>query len=90
MTEETKKKSRTKSSDGLSEEDVFIVPELNIRIVPAWVRLIRFCQQDLRHGQICVKIVNSQPTSLVEEFTKRSIRFDKEESISDFGSVKFQ
>jgi len=58
-----------------------LLPELEIRISPAWIRLIRFCQMNIPHGQVCIKISNAEPTDLVPEHTKRRIRFDKEESI---------
>ena len=66
------------------------IPELEIRVTPAWVRLIRFVQVNIPHGKVGVKIVNCQPTELDEDYTKRKVRFDKEESIPiDFGEVKF-
>ena len=68
----------------------FVIPELEIRVTPAWIRLIRFTQLNIPHGQLCVKIVNAQPTDLVPEYTKQRIRFDKEESIpADFEATKF-
>ena len=62
-------------------EKSYVIPELEIRISPAWVRLIRYCQVNIPHGQICIKLVNAEPTDLVPEHTKRRVRFDKEESI---------
>lgn len=62
-------------------EEMYLVPELNIRISMSWIRLIRFVQASLPHGQLCIKIVNCEPTDLVKEHTVERIRFDKEESI---------
>jgi len=62
-------------------DEVYLVPELNIRIPISWIRLIRFVQTSLPHGQLCVKISNCEPTDLVKEHTVEKIRFDKEESI---------
>lgn len=62
-------------------EEMYLVPELNIKIPISWIRLIRFVQTSLPHGQLCVKIVNCEPTDLVKEHTVERIRFDKEESI---------
>jgi len=64
--------------------------ELEIRISQAWIRVIRFCQTEIPHGQLCIKIANGQPTDLVEEYTKRRIRFDKEETVpAEFADIKF-
>ena len=54
------------------------LPEIEVKISPNWVRLIRWCQVNLSHGQLCVKIVNFEPTDLVPEYTKKRVRFDKE------------
>lgn len=63
---------------------------LEIRVSQAWVRVIRFCQTEIPHGQLCIKIANGQPTDLVEEYTKRRIRFDKEETVpAEFAGTKF-
>ena len=63
---------------------------LEIRVSQAWVRVIRFCQTEIPHGQLCIKIANGQPTDLVEEHTKRRIRFDKEETVpAEFTGIKF-
>lgn len=64
-------------------------PELEIRVSKSWVRLIRFCQTNVPHGQVCFKTVNGEPTDLVDELTKRRIRFDKEETLAELGNVKF-
>lgn len=61
------------------KNDDYLIPELEIRISQSWVRLVRFCQVEFPHGDLKVRIVNGQPTELVE--AKRKIRFDKEQSI---------
>ena len=58
-------------------------PQIDINVTKAWIRVIRFCEASLRHGQICFKIKDAQPTDLVTEYTKRRIRFDKEEQVPD-------
>ena len=64
--------------------------EIEVRVSSAWLRLIKFCQTELPHGTLCVKIANGQPTVLDEEHTKRTIRFDREESLPvDYGDIKF-
>ena len=63
------------------EEKWYLVPDVEIRVHESWIRLIRFCQTSLPNGQICFKINNSQPGKLVWEYTKRDIRFDKEQDI---------
>ena len=58
--------------------------QIEIRVSESWIRLIRFCQVELPHGDLKVRIVNGQPTELLE--AKRKVRFDKEETIpTDFG-----
>lgn len=70
------------------KEAGYLIPELEIRVTPAWIRLIRYCQVNLPNGQLCVKINNTEPGNLVTEHTKRSIRFDREQDIPiDFGEV---
>lgn len=63
-----------------TEERVFIVPELDVRVPESWVRLVRWCQVAFPNGDIKIKIVNSQPTKLLEY--KPDIRFDKEPSVT--------
>jgi len=68
----------------------FVIPELEIRVTPAWIRLIRFVQLNIHTGKLGVRIANFQPTELDDDYTKKKVRFDKEESIPiDFGEVKF-
>jgi len=76
----------TKSNATMSE-----MPQIEIRVSESWIRLIRFTQLNIPHGQLCIRISNSQPTELIPEHTKRRIRFDKEESIpTEFEPVTFQ
>lgn len=62
-------------------KDFYEIPELEIRVSSSWIRFIRFCQVNIPHGQVCIKTANGNPTDLVPEYTKRRVRFDKEESI---------
>ena len=72
-----------------SGADSLQTPELEIRVSKSWIRLIRFTQTSVPHGQVCFKTANGEPTDLVDEHTKRRIRFDKEEIQAELGSVKF-
>ena len=60
-------------------EVMYLVPELNIKISLAWVNLVHYCQTRIPFGDIRVRIVNANPTELLEE--KPKIRFDKEPTI---------
>ena len=74
----------------MKNKEGYVIPELEIRVTPAWVRLIRFCQLNIPHGQLCIKLRDAQPTDLVPEHTKRRIRFDKEEEpLTNFESTQF-
>ena len=64
----------------------YLIPEIEIRVSPAWIRLIRYCQTEFPHGDLKIRIVNAQPTDLLEE--RRRIRFDKETTIPEiFGDI---
>lgn len=81
---------KTKSTSA-AEQKESLAPELEIRVTPAWIRLIRFVQLNLHTGQLGVKIANFQPTELDEKYTRRKVRFDKEESIpTEFEPTKFE
>ena len=59
---------------------------IEVRVSQSWVRLVRFCQTELPHGDLKIRIVNAQPTELLE--AKRKVRFDKEETIPEvFGEA---
>ena len=51
-----------------------------IKVSESWLRLIRWCLLECPHGEIKVKIVNGEPTTLLE--SRRNIRFDKPLTIS--------
>lgn len=55
------------------------LPEIEVNVSKSWIRLIRFCQTSFPFGDLTIRIVNAQPTELVEK--KPKIRFDKEASI---------
>ena len=63
----------------MPKEKEYIVPGLEIRISESWVRFVRFCQTRVPNGDIKIKVVNAQPTKLLE--VKPDVRFDKEETI---------
>ncbi len=46
----------------------------NIKVSDAWRRLIVYCETKLPFGDLTIKIVNGEPTSLVD--FKPNIRFD--------------
>ena len=56
-------------------------PQVEVRVSQAWIRMIRWCQVNLPNGELKIRIVNAQPTDLLEH--KRRIRFDKEETIPE-------
>ena len=60
---------------------------VEIRVTPAWINLIRFCITECPHGEISIRITNAEPTILIN--FRRSIRFDKPDTIPskiDFSS----
>jgi hypothetical protein len=61
------------------EEEEKVIPELEIPVSKAWIRLVQFVRMNCPYGTIKVKIVNSNPTTLTE--WKQDIRFDKETSV---------
>ena len=60
-------------------QEGYLIPEIEIRVTPAWIRLIRYCQTEFPHGDIKIRIVSAQPTELLEE--KKKVRFDREATI---------
>ena len=66
----------------------YLIPEIEIRVSPAWIRLIRYCQVELPHGDLKIRIVNAQPTDLLE--VKPKVRFDREMSIPDLENLTKQ
>lgn len=61
------------------KEEIYLIPELNIRVSMAWLNLITYCQGSFPYGDITVRIVNCQPSHLVSQ--KPVIRFDKQNTI---------
>ena len=45
------------------------------QVSQSWVRFIKFCREKIWYGDVCVHIVRSNPTSLID--AKREIRFDR-------------
>jgi len=55
---------------------VLTVEELvELKVTHAWANLILYCKREIPHGDIHIKIVNGQPTKLLDQ--KKDIRFDK-------------
>ena len=52
---------------------------VEIHITDAWMRFIRYCQQQFPHGELSVKIVAGEPTFLMS--AKPVVRFDRPETI---------
>ena len=63
-----------------NEEKWYLVPDVEIRIHESWINLVRYCQDQIPFGDIKIRIVNGQPTELLE--AKAKVRFDKQPSIS--------
>lgn len=53
--------------------------EVDVRIPGSWVRFISYCQTEIPHGDMKIKVVNGQPVKLLE--SKPDIRFDKDSAI---------
>jgi len=62
-----------------SEEKWYLVPDLEIRISESWINFIAYCQEKFPHGDITIRIVNAQPTDLLDQ--KPRVRFDKPSTI---------
>lgn len=63
------------------EEIWYVVPEIEVRVHQSWVRLIKYCEENLPYGDLKIQVSNSMPTRRVKETP--SIRFDKNNSKSD-------
>lgn len=55
---------------------------IEIPVSRSWIRLIQYCRTSCPFGTLTIKIVNAQPTVLVDR--KVDVRFDKETSIPSF------
>ena len=51
----------------------------DIRPTAAWLRLIAFCKNEMPHGEISLRIVNGEPTTLLSQ--KPTVRFDRPSTI---------
>ena len=54
-------KTKTKPQDR-----TWLVPDLEVRVNESWIRLVRYCQTQLPFGEIRIKIVNAEPTKLID------------------------
>ena len=59
-----------------NEDKIYLIPELEIRVPESWIRLVRYCQTEFPNGDLKIRVVNSQPTEMLE--SKPRVRFDKE------------
>lgn len=59
---------------------------LQLKVSRSWIRFIIFCRTEAPHSELRFKVVNGEPTNLLE--CKKNIRFDKEDSIPiNFGNM---
>ena len=70
-----------------TEEKWYLVPDIEIRIHESWINLVRYCQEQIPFGDIKIRIVNGQPTQLLEQ--KPTVRFDKRPTIPSEMSNSF-
>ena len=69
-----------------TEEKWYVVPELEIRVHESWINLVHWCQEQMPYGDIKIRIVNGQPTELLEQ--KARVRFDKQVTVpTKFGEA---
>jgi len=55
------------------------LPEIEVRVSPAWIRFIQYCKVEAPHAEVKIQIANGQPTKLID--IKKNIRFDRENTI---------
>ena len=77
-------KTATSTPKDSNSDKTYLIPELDLRVSVAWLRLISWCQRNVPHGQVCYRMEKGEPTELVPQYTRRKVRFDKDE---DFTSV---
>jgi hypothetical protein len=81
--------TKTQKTDvHLENKKSYDIPALNISISSNWLRLILWVSRNIPHGQVCYKIERGEPTELVAEFTKKKVRFDKDDEILPENSDK--
>ena len=57
----------------------------DITVTEAWINFMRFCYQEFPHGEITIKIVNSQPMDVINY--KPKINFGKKQTIPKTGRI---
>ena len=62
-----------------NEDKWYLVPEIEVRVHESWINLVQYCRDQIPFGDIKIRIVNGQPTDLLE--SKPRVRFDKQPSI---------
>ena len=63
----------------MPKEELYLIPELDVRVSRTWINYIQWVRENVSDGQICAKTVGGEPVKLVDELTFREIRFDKGE-----------
>lgn len=58
-----------------TEEQTYLVPEIELTITQAWITLIAYCQECLPYGDLFIEVNNAQPGKKIKEVP--SVRFDK-------------
>ena len=57
----------------------YLIPSLDCKVHEYWVNLIQWCQNYFVKGEIEFKLVNAQPTELIN--AKQDVRFDRPDTI---------
>ena len=57
----------------------------DITMTEAWLNFMRFCYEEFPHGEITIKIVNSQPMDVLSY--KAKINFGKKQTIPKSGRI---
>ena len=60
-----------------NEPEEYLIPEIQVRVSAAWIRLIYFCQTEYPNGRIGFRINNGQPGEFDDKYSVRKRRFDK-------------
>ena len=57
----------------------YIIPSLDCRVHEYWINLIQWCQNYFVKGSIEFRLINAQPTDLLD--VKQDMRFDRPDTI---------
>ncbi len=68
---------KTKAFDDADKTSFQIPPvEIEVRLSPAWLTFIKYCQTQVGYGTVFTKLSNGQPT--IQTKAEKEIRFDRE------------